>query len=104
MGVASVPLETRTLPGRGLVARGLVGASPVFLGSPRLMREQGLAFGDRLRHASQQFEDDGRSLVCIGWQGQVRGIFGFDEKLRPEVREMIDGCRRLALKVSVLSG
>jgi len=104
IGAATVPIETRTLPGRGLMACGLDGDPAVFLGSPRLMREQGLALGDRLRHVSQQFEDDGRSVVCIGWQGHVRGIFGFDEKLRPEVRETIDGCHRLALKVSVLSG
>ena len=97
-------LETRTLPGRGLVAVGVHGEFPIFLGSPRLMRERRLAFGDRLERSLGQLEAKGRSAVCIGWQGAVRGLFGLDEKLRPEAQQAISECRESDLQIGVLSG
>lgn len=94
----------RTLPGRGLVAGELESDSAVYLGSPRLMRETGLAAGETLERALGKLDDDGRSAVCAGWGGRVRGVFGFDEELRPETAAAIDACRQLGLAVEVLSG
>ena len=103
-GDRGIEIETRTLPGRGLVATGISDDFLVFLGSPRLMREQRLAFGDRLESCLQQVEADGRSVVCVGWNGAVRGLFGLDEKLRHETKPAITECADIGLQVGVLSG
>jgi len=96
--------ETRTLPGRGLVAGAPESESAVYLGSPRLMREAGLVVGDALQRSLSELEHDGRSVVCAGWGGCVRGVFGFEEALRPEAKEALDACKNLDLGVAVLSG
>ena len=96
--------EVRTLPGRGLVAGPPESDGAVYLGSPRLMRETGLAADEALERALRKLDADGRSAVCAGWGGRVRGVFGFDEALRPETAMALDECRQLGLAIAVLSG
>ncbi|HEU5433034.1 MAG TPA: HAD-IC family P-type ATPase, partial [Thermomicrobiales bacterium] len=98
------PGEVRTLPGRGLVAGTPDDKSAVYLGNPRLMREAGLVASETLQRALVELEDDGGSIVCTGWGGRVRGVFGFDEDLRPNAKEAVDACGELGLRVAVLSG
>lgn len=98
------PDEVRTLPGRGLVAGVPDDDSAVYLGSPRLMREAGLVASETLQRALYELEDDGRSIVCAGWGGRVRGVFGFDEELRANAKQSVDACGELGLHVAVLSG
>jgi heavy metal translocating P-type ATPase len=97
-------VEARTLPGRGLVAECPDGDAPVYLGSPRLMHEKELAMGERLEQFMRKLANEGRSVVSIGWQGQVRGVFGFDEQLRTEARRAVEACGNLGLRIVVLSG
>ncbi|HWB09565.1 MAG TPA: cation-translocating P-type ATPase [Pirellulales bacterium] len=101
---ASECSEARTLPGRGVSARTPACESTVYLGSLRLMEESDLAVDVPLQRSLRRFDEGGHPVVCIGWQGRVRGVFAFDEQLRPEANEAIASCRKLGLEVSVLSG
>ncbi len=101
---ATACVEARTLPGRGISARTPACESTVYLGSPRLMEESQLALSSQLERRLKDFDEAGRPVVCVGWQGRVRGVFAFDERLRPEANETIASCRKLDLEVSVLSG
>ncbi|HVC94016.1 MAG TPA: cation-translocating P-type ATPase [Pirellulales bacterium] len=96
--------ELRTLPGRGLVAHFDEGDETVYLGSPRLMNEAGLSADGRMGSVMNEWHSAGHSLVCVGWQGQVRGMFAFDEQLRDEAREALAACHRALLHVVVLTG
>jgi len=96
--------ELRTLPGRGLVAQFDEGDETIYLGSPRLMQEMGLAADGRMGSVIDEWLSAGYSLVCVGWQGQVRGAFAFDEQLRDEAREALATCRQVGMHVVVLSG
>jgi P-type E1-E2 ATPase len=78
--------------------------SAVYLGSPRLMREAGLVASETLQRSLCELEDDGRSIVCTGWGGRVRGVFGFDEELRTHADGAVKACGQLGLHVAVVSG
>jgi heavy metal translocating P-type ATPase len=101
---AELVAEARLLPGRGIVAATPEHESRVYLGSPRLMKESGLVATGRLQEHLAEAKREGRPAVCVGWDEQVRGIFGFDEQLRSEVPEALEACRCLGLEVVVLSG
>lgn len=96
--------ELRVIPGQGVV--GFVGpfAIKVFLGSQRLMEEQGLSLGQRVARHARGAESQGRSIALIGWAGQARGLFVFDEQLRPSVHDALVRCRALGLDLAVLTG
>lgn len=94
--------EARTIPGRGIVAR--VGDRCVALGSVALMREQGLGMDDSLQARILGVQLAGQSLACIGWNGEVQGVFEFSESLRSEAKSSLAELKSLGLAVRVLTG
>lgn len=96
--------ELRTLPGRGIEGQFDDLDGPAVLGSLRLMRERGLSIDDSLQTAIDALIGAGRSLAAIGWEGRVRGVFGFEEELRTGARGALDDCRAHGLQVLVLTG
>jgi heavy metal translocating P-type ATPase len=92
------------LPGRGLAARVASQAAPVLLGSLRLMRESGLEIAASLGTVLDQARAAGQPLSCIGWDGTVRGVFLFQEELRPEVGPALARLAEQGMAIRVLTG
>lgn len=76
----------------------------VFLGSERWMKQHHLAVPARLRSALDQEEAAGHPTALVGWDRLVRGIFVFEETLRPEAALSLAACRDLGLEAAVLTG
>jgi len=96
--------DVRTLPGRGLEATFADLKTPVYLGSERLMKERGLGFSANLAEACDAWTAAAMPIVCIGWAGEVRGMFAFRERFRPAAADAIEACRRAGLVVEVFTG
>jgi P-type Cu+ transporter len=102
--VESDVARIRAIPGRGLRAELSDSDADVLLGNERLMEESRLAISPALRRVLQRAHGDGQPLVCVGWQGRVRGVFTFREELRPEAVAALTRCRQIGLHVAVLTG
>ena len=76
--------QIRTVPGKGLIGWLASEDPPIYLGSERFMDEQHLAFASHLQQEQLEYQRQGVSLTCIGWEGRVRALFVVDEQLRPE--------------------
>lgn len=98
--------DVANLPGRGVsgMARIAGRLTPVSLGSMRLMDEEGFAWNGPLAATREATAAAGHSLTCLGWDGHVRALFAFRERLRPEAAVAIAACRKLGLQVAVLTG
>ncbi len=103
---AAVPLEAperfEALPGRGVTARFDGGRSTVWVGSARLVREQGLAVPEATGDAG-----------ASGWLRVIResggrpefiGSIGFRDRPRPEAAELVRRLDEDGLAVSLISG
>jgi heavy metal translocating P-type ATPase len=95
--------DVRSLPGRGMTAQRGDG-EPVWLGSPCLMEEHQFRWPEALTAACQQANERGDPVTCLGWDGQVRGVFVFHEELRPEAAAAVAELRDLGLDLAILSG
>ncbi|MFO0901168.1 MAG: cation-translocating P-type ATPase [Pirellulales bacterium] len=91
-------------PGRGVGGRPPGFAGDAWLGSPRLMDERGLELDSSLATALSAAEQAGRSVVCVGWEKAVRGVFVVREELRPAADEATAALAALGLQVVVLTG
>ena len=64
----------------------------VMAGSSRFMDR--LNINNSLRDQKEKLESLGRTVVCVTWEGDVRGLLGFSEAVRPEslsvIRELIN--------------
>ena len=101
-GTTELAGDVRTIAGRGVV--GMTSIGEARLGNVAMMEEAGWSFDGELHRALDAAMAEGRSVVCIGWAGRVRGVFALDEAVRPEARSAIDALRALGCRVSVLTG
>jgi heavy metal translocating P-type ATPase len=62
------------------------------VGSSRFMDRLNIL--NPLRDQKEKLESLGRTVVCVAWEGEVRGLLGFSEAVRPEssgvIRELIE--------------
>ncbi len=91
-------------PGLGVVGRQRAGGQTVALGSQALMDHAGLTGTPRLAAAARAAVDAGCPVALIGWQGQIRGLFTFQEELRASARETIAWFRQRGIEVLALTG
>ena len=102
LSTTSEQVRVQTLPGRGIMTQ-LPDVGAVWLGNRRLMHENSLAMSPQLGADVARAEAAGRSLVCVGWHGQVRGVFVLDEQPRPEALEAVQQLRQMGLHVCLLT-
>jgi heavy metal translocating P-type ATPase len=95
--------QVRTLPGLGVRGVDRDGRT-VTLGNLRLMESDGLVCPPALESARTRLIARGMTLCAIGWDGQVRSLFGFSEQIRAEAPSAIEELRSLGLNLAVLTG
>ena len=99
-GVGFTPAESLTsLPGRG--AYGEVGGRNYWIGSHRLMHERGYESPDVCFKANE-LEASGNSVVAVGTNEHVCGIFGISDAARPEAASALKSLKRLGIEVLVM--
>jgi cation transport ATPase len=97
--------DVQTLPGRGLRADALKGATgPIALGSPRWMTELGMEFPVELRNALDTVQREGGAVVCLACTGSVQGLFVLAEEWRSEISEAMTALQQENLGVTILTG
>ena len=96
--------EIRIIPGLGAVGQLGPSRSPIVLGSRRFLAERGLSLSEGMTKSVEDAEARGLPLSLLGWDGQVRGLFVFEEQWRHGVLAVIRAIRAAGLDVAVLTG
>ncbi len=92
-------------PGRGVSAEfSVLLPQRAWLGSPRLMHEQGLVFPHDLQVEIEAAQRSSHPVACVGWEGAVKAIFVFREHPRPEAGATLRWLKNNHIQVAVLSG
>jgi Cu2+-exporting ATPase/Cu+-exporting ATPase len=99
IGIAVNPVNGfRAMPGLG------VRGDDTAVGSARFMERLGWPIDESLTARKSELESNGRTVACVGWDGGVRGLLGFEEQLRPEAAEMVKALKAAGLEVRALTG
>ena len=92
---------------RGFGARATVGSLALVMGSPRLMRQEGIAL-EALQPDVERLQADGQTVVVVaarhGAAARPIGLLALADRVKPEAREAIDELRRLGLEIVMLTG
>ena len=90
------------LPGAGV--RGTVDGRVITVGSPRLSGELSLVVSPPLRQAAEAAEDQGRTAVLVGWDGEARAALVVADQLKPHAGAAVAWVRDLGLRPVLLTG
>jgi len=74
------------------------------VGNARFMDRLGWRMDETLAAEKERLELAGRTVVCVGWEGAVRGLLGFAEAMRPEAPEVVRALAAAGLTVKALTG
>ncbi len=94
--------QFRARPGLGI--EGVINGQQFLAGSRRLMEQTGLPLADDLHHARERLENAGMSVVHMGGNGQVWGLLGLAETIRPTAADTLAQLSSRKLTVTVLTG
>ena len=97
----SEPEDFRAIAGKGI--NGRVNGTEVVIGNRLLMQESGFEtaeFEDRL----QQLEEQGKTAVIVAVDGQIRGMIGIADALKPETPAMVRTLFDNKIDVIMLTG
>ena len=90
------------LAGQGVRAE--VDDTEVWVGRRKLMADGGLVLPDRLEDAAGRLEEQGRTVVFAGWDGEVQGVLAVADTLKPGAREAVGRLHDLGLEVAMITG
>jgi copper-transporting P-type ATPase V len=88
----------------GLGVTGEIDGSLIVVGRELLLAEYGMRVDDDARGAATQLEDDGKTVVFAGWDGQARGLLAVRDEPKPGSAEAVAALRELGLDVAMITG
>ena len=92
--------EVEIRKGLGLI--GNVAGHSVFVGNRRLAEEQ--CVPGSLADWSNPLESQGRTVAYFGWDGQVRGVMEFGDRIRQEAVDVLKDLKQRGIKTLIVSG
>ncbi|WP_026370468.1 heavy metal translocating P-type ATPase [Kallotenue papyrolyticum] len=95
------PTDFTALAGHGI--RATVDGQCLLVGSPRLMREQGIDLA-ALEPAIERLQRAGRTAVIVARDGVALGAIGIADPVKPTSAAAIAALKRLGLEVKMLTG
>jgi Cu+-exporting ATPase len=102
--VGGLPPVTGFVNLEGLGASGVVDATDVLVGRPRLFADRGLAVSHRLAAAVDAAQAAGRTAVVAGWDGAAKGVLVVADTVKPTSARAVTLLRSLGLTPVLLTG
>jgi copper-transporting P-type ATPase V len=86
------------------VAAGDGGPVTVWVGRHKLAADAGLLVPKALEAAAERLEQEGRTAVLVGWQGEARGVLAVADTLKDGAAELVGRLHGMGLEVAILTG
>ena len=96
--------ESRTVAGRGILARVEGRDDWAYLGSLHFVEEARLSLDERIGQTYRAALAEGQPAAFVGWDGRVQGVFIFSETVRPGANALLQACEAAGLSCAMLTG
>ena len=94
--------EIEIRKGRGIA--GTVQGKRAFIGSRRLLNQEGIAVAADIEEQAHGWEKEGKTAAFFGWDGEVRGAAAFGDRIRDDARELVRHLKQKNITVYLVSG
>ncbi|MFI6818689.1 heavy metal translocating P-type ATPase [Nonomuraea sp. NPDC050328] len=88
----------------GLGVQGVVDGHAVLVGRPQLLAEWSQHLPEALKAKLEEEQDQGRTVVAVGWDGKARAILVVADVIKPTSKEAIEQLKALGLTPVLLTG
>ncbi|GAB3709881.1 heavy metal translocating P-type ATPase [Mariniluteicoccus flavus] len=102
VGQLPTPENFANIEGKGV--RGVIDGHGVLVGRESLLADWSQHLSPVVAAAKAAAEDEGKTVVAVGWEGQARGILVVADTVKPTSAEAIQGLEDLGLTPVLLTG
>jgi P-type Cu+ transporter len=88
--------------GKGV--RAMLDAAPLLIGSPRLLREEGVPFGAADEKTVQDWESQARTVVAVARHDELAGLIAISDTLKADAKAAIDQLRNRGIRTMMITG
>lgn len=88
----------------GLGVKGTVAGRVVVVGTPELLRQQGVSDSDRLEVRLEPLRTTGQTVVCAAVDGVAVGLLGVADRIKDSTAEAVNTLRAQGLRLVMLTG
>ena len=97
----------QAMAGQGVhaeVAAGAGGPVTVWAGRRKLAADAGLLVPQLMEAAAERLEQEGKTAVLVGWQGEIRGVLAVADTLKDGATDLVGRLHAMGLEVAMLTG
>lgn len=76
----------------------------VLLGNADWLTQQGISLSESEQNQAQQLASAGKTVVYVAADGQLAGLIGVTDTLRPDAKATVSRLRQMGLRVMLLTG
>jgi cation-transporting ATPase V len=84
--------------------RAEVAGRAVWVGTRKLMAEEGLSIPEGAEQQATELESAGCTAVLVGWDGRARGVLGVADTLKDGARQVVADLHAMGLQVAMITG
>jgi heavy metal translocating P-type ATPase len=94
--------EFASSTGRGV--RATIDGIAITVGRRSFLADQGIPADVQLDRRAREAEEQGHTVVFVGWEGQVRGALAVGDTLKPNTPATVSRLQRMGLQVVMITG
>ncbi len=91
-----------SVAGQGVRAE--VCGSTVVVGHRRFLDQSGMVVPAEVEASAARLQEEGRTVVLVGWDGQARGVLAVADTVRDEARAAVADLHRMGVEVALVTG
>ncbi|MEX2552720.1 MAG: heavy metal translocating P-type ATPase [Actinomycetota bacterium] len=88
----------------GFGVHGVVDGTQVVVGKALLLAERGLERSEELKQQSWALQEQGKTVVAVGWDGRAQGLIALSDRLRSGSIEAVASLKGLGVEVAMITG
>ncbi len=88
----------------GFGVHGVIGGGEVVVGKALLLQERGLFRSEELKNRARALQEQGKTVVAVGWDGEARGLVALSDRLRKGSVEAVAELKKAGIEVAMITG
>ena len=88
----------------GFGVHGLIDGGEVVVGKALLLQDRGLFRSEELKNQARALQEQGKTVVAVGWEGEARGLVALSDRLRKGSVEAVAELKKAGVEVAMITG
>ncbi len=102
-GLAVLPV-TGFQSSTGFGVHGVIDGGEVVVGKALLLQDRGLFRSEELKNRARALQEQGKTVVAVGWDGEARGLVALSDRLRSGSIEAVAELKKAGVEVAMITG